>query len=211
MAMQDRSLRISTLTVGELETNCYLVKTDSGALVVDPGGSPAELVETLKGETDGLAAILLTHGHYDHILAVQEVREAYPEARIYIGAEEKQMMEDPSLNCNFFHGSYSVAPDVYVSEGDELELIGKRFRVLATPGHTAGSVCYYDEEDCVLFAGDTLFRSGIGRVDLPTGSYRDMVRSLTRLFDAFPEDTVVLPGHGEATTIGREKRIQGHS
>jgi glyoxylase-like metal-dependent hydrolase (beta-lactamase superfamily II) len=209
--MEDRSFKISTFTVGEIETNCYLVQNGGEALVVDPGGSPAELVEILKEETKSLQAILLTHGHYDHILAVNEIREAFPEARIYIGAGEKQMMEDPSLNCHFFGGIYSITPDVYVSEGDELELIGKRFRVLSTPGHTAGSVCYYDEEDGVIFAGDTLFRSGLGRVDLPTGNYRDMVRSLTRLFDTFPEDTAVLPGHGESTTIGREKRVQGHS
>lgn len=206
------NLFIRVLYVGEIDTDCYIVRNGQygkDAVIVDPGGDPEEIIRELEETESVPSVILLTHGHYDHILAVNEIKAAYPSVRVMMGEAERPMMEDPSLNCNFFGGTYTVTPDVYLKDGEELNLLERTFRVMFTPGHTAGSVCYYLPEEDMLFSGDTLFRSGCGRVDLPTGDERVMMKTLQRLLTTMPKNTDVLPGHGAATSILRERMVQG--
>lgn len=203
-------LNIRAFRVGALETNCYIADLNGEAFAVDPGDSGREIAKLLKEENLQLRAILLTHGHYDHILGVNDLSAAFPEAQIVIGQAERAMIEDPSLNCGFFNETAEISPDRFVDDGDELLLIGRKVQVFVTPGHTAGSVCYYLPEEEILFSGDTVFRGSYGRIDLPTGSPQKMGESLRRILTELPAETAVFPGHGPETTVGFEKMIEGY-
>lgn len=200
------AVEIKAVAVGSLATNCYLVMNrDTRELfLVDPGSSGKALAEEVRRLEAVPKAILLTHGHYDHTGGVRAFLEAYPGTALYACCREKRMLEEPDLNAAVGFPSYTVSPDHYVKEGDVIEAAGMSLRVLETPGHTAGSVCYYSEAEQVLFAGDTLFRGSCGRTDLGTGSDSAMRQSLTRLA-GLPDSTDVLPGHGPMTTIAHEK------
>lgn len=204
-------MKIYALEVGIICTNCYLILNEEShdMIIVDPGGSTDEIIDKIRELGGKPVAILLTHGHYDHILAVNGLRDAYPEIEVYIGEKDAAMLKDDKLNCYCYGKKIIVEPDHLVSEGTVLELAGLSCVVMHTPGHTAGSVCYYYEEQGVLFAGDTLFFRSYGRTDLPTGNDRDMVTSLTRLLTELPDDVTVLCGHNRSTTIGYEKKVKG--
>ncbi len=206
------SVRLHTMTVGPIATNCYILSTDEypeKAVVIDPGDEADAIEDWLKELHLEPCAILLTHGHYDHILAVNPLKQQWPECEILISEDERNMVEDPSLNCQFGFPDMSIHPDRYVSDGEHLTYAGMEFIVIKSPGHTAGSVCYYLEKEGILFSGDTLFRRGFGRTDLPTGNYEDLLRSLVMLLQTLPPETVVYPGHGLNTLIREEKRLHG--
>ena len=202
---------IECFTVGPIGTNCYLLLDEETkeAFLVDPGDEADYLISELNRREVRLRAVLLTHGHFDHVLAVSAVKEAYPGAEVLMGERERPMAENEDLNSGFPGQHCSYAVDRYLAGGEEISLAGVTLRVLETPGHTAGSVCYYAEELGVLFAGDTLFYHSYGRYDLPTGSVRDLRESLTTLLTTLPEEVQVLPGHGRTTTIKEERIIEG--
>ena len=202
---------IECFTVGHIGTNCYLLLDEETkeAFLVDPGDEAEYLISELNRREVRLRAVLLTHGHFDHVLAVSAVKEAYPGAEVLMGERERPMAENEDLNSGFPGQHCSYAVDRYLAGGEEISLAGVTLRVLETPGHTAGSVCYYAEELGVLFAGDTLFYHSYGRYDLPTGSVRDLRESLTTLLTTLPEEVQVLPGHGRTTTIKEERIIEG--
>ncbi len=202
---------IECFTVGPIGTNCYLLLDEETkeAFLVDPGDEAEYLISELNRREVRLRAVLLTHGHFDHVLAVSAVKEAYPGAEVLMGERERPMAENEDLNSGFPGQHCSYAVDRYLAGGEEISLAGVTLRVLETPGHTAGSVCYYAEELGVLFAGDTLFYHSYGRYDLPTGSVRDLRESLTTLLTTLPEEVQVLPGHGRTTTIKEERIIEG--
>ena len=205
--MDDR-YEIRSLRVGEIATNCYLMKEKaSGRLIVVDPGDEAERIAGKIREMEGRAeAILLTHSHHDHILGLAGLKEAFPDAEVIMAAEEEPMLD---LATPFFSG---VPRDVIgkidraVHDGDGLSLIGTAFTVLVTPGHTAGSACFYCAEQHLLFSGDTLFYGSCGRTDLPGGDSAAMMQSLARLAREIPDDTDVLPGHMNATQMGFEKQ-----
>ncbi|MCI9163032.1 MAG: MBL fold metallo-hydrolase [Lachnospiraceae bacterium] len=202
-------LRIQTYVLGGVSTNCYLMfhnKTRQ-AVVVDPADNGAYVLNKCRELEVTPTAILLTHGHFDHIMAVEDICRAFP-CQVYAGREENQLLQDPSMNLSGSMGTEQIGieADVLVRDGEVLSLIGFEWKVLETPGHTAGSVCYYLESEKVLISGDTLFADSLGRTDLPTGDSRAIVRSITEKLLALPEDTMVYPGHGEVTTIGHEQR-----
>lgn len=201
--------RIRTFVLGEVSTNCYLVFHDKTreAVVVDPADNAPYILNKCRELGVIPAAVLLTHGHFDHVLAVKDICRAFP-CKIYAGREEDRMLQDPSLNLTGTLGTdpTEIQADVLVKDGDILSLIGFQWKVLETPGHTAGSVCYYVEAEQVLISGDTLFANSLGRTDLPTGSMEAIVRSIREKLLPLPEDTMVYPGHGEPTTIGHERR-----
>lgn len=204
-------MKIYAIQVGEIYTNCYLILNEDTReiIIVDPGDDAERISEKIR-ELDGRpVAVFLTHGHYDHILAVNDLREAYPAIEVYIGEKDAAMLKEDSLNCTCYGTRIIVEPDHLVREGSVIDLAGFHCTVMHTPGHTAGSVCYYYEDQHVLFAGDTLFYRSYGRTDLPTGSNREMVTSLVRLLTELPEDVTVLCGHDRSTTIGYEKKVKG--
>ena len=204
-------MKIYAIQVGEIYTNCYLILNEDTReiIIVDPGDDAERISEKIRELEGRPVAVFLTHGHYDHILAVNDLREAYPAIEVYIGEKDAAMLKDDSLNCTCYGTRIIVEPDHLVREGTVIDLAGFHCTVMHTPGHTAGSVCYYYEDQHVLFAGDTLFYRSYGRTDLPTGNNREMVTSLVRLLTELPEDVTVLCGHDRSTTIGYEKKVKG--
>lgn len=201
--------RIQTFVLGEVSTNCYLIyhQGTREAVVVDPADNGAYILNKCREIEVKPTAILLTHGHFDHILAVKDICRAFP-CKVYAGREEDRLLQDSSLNLSGSMGSEQmcVEADVLVKDGDILSLVGFDWQVLETPGHTAGSVCYYIESEQVLISGDTLFANSLGRTDLPTGDMRAIIRSIKEKLLSLPERVMVYPGHGEVTTIEHEKR-----
>lgn len=201
--------RIKTCVLGAVSTNCYLIYHDKTkqAVIVDPADNGPYLLNKCRELGITPAAVLLTHGHFDHILAAEEIRRAF-QVKIYVGEEEEGLLKDPSLNLSlaFTGKQMGLKADCLVRDQDVLELIGFRWKVLATPGHTVGSVCYWVEEEGVLISGDTLFAESLGRTDFPTSSTSAIVRSITDTLFALPDDTMVYSGHGDPTTIGHEKQ-----
>ena len=203
-------MKIYVLPVGVIGTNCYLAVNDETheGFIVDPGGDDKLIVKRLAEYGINPAAILLTHGHFDHIMAVNELREAFPQIKVYASAQEQELLGDPTMNSSMglIRSPYTTSADVLVNDGDKLSIAGTDIEVIATPGHTRGGVCYYLPEHKHLFSGDTLFSESYGRTDLPTGNAHLLIESIHRLFELLPDETRVCPGHGEATSIGYEKR-----
>lgn len=203
------NIRIETWVLGAVSTNCYLVYNEDSkeAVVVDPAGNYPFISNKCSELGVTPSAVLLTHGHFDHMLAAPEIRRAF-QLKIYASETEDAMLADPGLNLSErFQGMpLGFHADEFVTDRQELTFLGVTWKVLETPGHTAGSVCYYIPEERLLLAGDTLFRESYGRTDFPTGSSSQIVHSiLDRLF-VLPDDTTVYPGHGELTSIGYEKQ-----
>lgn len=202
-------MRVKTCVLGAVSTNCYLVYNESTkkAVIVDPADNAQFILNKCNELGITPEAILLTHGHFDHIMAAEDVRRSF-HIKIYASETEDAMLSDSGLNLSggWAGKQTSFHADVLLKDGDELELIGFRWKVIETPGHTTGSVCYYVPEEEVVFSGDTLFCESYGRTDLPTGSSSQMVSSLLDKVFAMPDDTMAYPGHGDTTTIGYEKK-----
>lgn len=183
-------LQIQTLPLGYLQTNCYILEGDGGCLVIDPGDEP-EVVLSSFGDRK-LVAILLTHGHFDHVGAVKALAEKTGCA-VYLCNEDKALPVAMTGGTLFHTDTYT----------DVLHLCGLEISVLHTPGHTPGSVCLCCEN--AMFSGDTLFAGSIGRTDFPGSNPAKMLDSLNRL-KALEKNYTVYPGHGESTTLDEEKR-----
>ena len=188
-------MNLVTMPLGSYQTNCYLVwgENSDHCVVIDPGFEPETVL--LKAQQLGkkIEAILLTHGHFDHVGGVKEIAQATG-CRVYLCQEELAMPQQWTAGELYYTHTYC--------EGDIMELAGVSFRVLHTPGHTPGSVCLMAED--TIFSGDTLFQSSCGRTDLPGGSWSEITKSLKRLA-ALEADYTVYPGHGSATTLNEEK------
>ncbi len=201
------NLAIRMMVLGPVQTNCYfLINEDTKeVLIVDPADRAQKIIEWINSEGLKPVAILLTHGHFDHIMGVQGVKKEYG-IPIYASKDEVEVLANPQINVSTMMGAYlSMKADELFSDGDVLELAGMKLKVISTPGHTIGSVCFYMEEEKVLISGDTLFEASVGRSDFPTGSSRQLIESIkTRLF-VLPDDTDVFPGHGGTTNIAYEK------
>lgn len=201
------NLAIRMMVLGPVQTNCYfLINEDTKeVLIVDPADRAQKIIEWINSEALKPVAILLTHGHFDHIMGVAGVKKEY-NIPIYASRDEVEVLANPQINVSTMMGAYmSMKADELFSDGDVLELAGMKLKVISTPGHTIGSVCFYMEEEKVLISGDTLFEASVGRSDFPTGSSRQLIESIkTRLF-VLPDDTDVFPGHGGTTSIAYEK------
>ncbi|MCQ2437267.1 MAG: MBL fold metallo-hydrolase [Clostridia bacterium] len=199
---------ITKVRCGAYEENAYLVCPDgrSDAFIVDPGDDLNALLAALEQSGRTLSAILLTHGHFDHMLAAAPLAERTG-AEIFLADEDRDMILDRK-KCAY-HAEFCVLPMPEPFDtlpyGDTLDLCGVKLRIIRTPGHSKGSVCIYDPIGGILFAGDTLFMCGYGRTDLHGGSTNELVRSLRMLF-TLPGETKVCCGHGSDTTIGDEMR-----
>jgi len=197
-------LKVIRLVLGPLNTNCYIIYTkEKKAAVIDPAFS-AEVIESAI-EKCGLVLdkILLTHAHFDHIMAAEELHKAG--VKLCLHAQDVDMLQDPTLNCmaDFLGKSFKFTPpECLLEDGDVIELGGEVIRVMHTPGHTKGSVCYIT--DGIIFSGDTLFCGGVGRTDLYGGNYDTLMGSLKKLNELDGEYTVC-PGHGESTLLSKER------
>ncbi len=201
-------LKIGRMVLGICQTNCYFVYKEGSneVIFIDPADSGDYIYETLKDKGFQVTGILLTHGHFDHIWGSERLRELTG-AKIYTNIEEKAVCEDVKKNASEQVGrAYTVSPDVYLKDNEEISIAGINFRMIATPGHTEGGCCYYFEDDGMLISGDTLFQESIGRTDLPTGSMSTLIRSVKEKLFILPDHVKVYPGHGDATEIGTEKK-----
>jgi glyoxylase-like metal-dependent hydrolase (beta-lactamase superfamily II) len=200
-------LIIKTLCVGMLQTNCYIVgceDTKEGA-IIDPGGD----AKLILGEVERLGLkikyVINTHGHFDHTLANKEVVKATGAPLAIHSADAPMLTQGGGAFFFGIMGKASPPANTILEEGQVLTLGNIQLKVFHTPGHSPGSICLYNEKESVLFDGDVLFNMGIGRYDLPGGNYGVLMQSIRRLL-ALPDETAVYPGHGPATTIGRERR-----
>ena len=199
---------IEQKVLGMVSTNTWFLKNkETGALlIIDPADQPLLIQQKVTAMEGKPEAVLLTHGHFDHMMAADAVRFMYGIPVLAL-EEEKELLANPRYNLS---GSWSapcsLQADRWLKDGEILELAGFAIRVLPSPGHTQGSCCYYLDEEGVLFSGDTLFAGSVGRTDFPTSSTRQMMNSVHMLLEQLPGETKVLSGHGEETTIAYEKR-----
>ncbi len=196
-------MNIKTLYYGGNEANCYLVSTDSAALVIDPAEAFEEAAAFLRENGEKEKYILLTHFHFDHILGAKELSESFG-AKIVIGAMDEVGLYNDSFSLSRLVGltQEPFYADIKVEEGDVIDLGEEKLEVLYTPGHTAGSVCYKIGE--ALFTGDTLFEYSVGRTDFPSGDGRALMASLKKLSE-IEENLILYPGHGDKTALLKEK------
>jgi len=203
-------MKIDYLILGGYQTNCYVLRKDDSAkdcLIIDPGLEADELIEFLKEQKLNPVAVILTHGHLDHIAGVAALRSGFPEIKVYIHNLDAEMLTDPNINLSAMTGSAFVteAEDVSLKGRDVIDLAGVKLHVLHTPGHTPGGISLYSKDHRVAFVGDTLFADSIGRTDFPGGSSSQLLASVREKLFTLPETTQVYPGHGPATTIAAEK------
>lgn len=189
--------------------NCYLAINEetNESIIVDPGSAAHRIKAGVEKSGTKPVGILLTHGHFDHAGAADEISKEYG-VKIYAFEGERKTLEDPSYNLSgdmiFQPTSYHA--DIYLKDEQEVDLAGLHFKCLATPGHTPGGCCYYFEAQGVVFTGDTLFCCSVGRTDFPGGSMSQLVRSINEKLFVLPDDTICYPGHESVTTIGNEKQ-----
>lgn len=198
---------LETVPVGMLGVNCYIVGDKEHLLVIDPGANAKAIFEKMKSIGGVAETIFLTHCHFDHILATNELKELTG-AKIVVATAEKENLSDENINMTgrFHNRKIEIFPDAFVKEGDILSSGDYRFSVLETPGHTSGGVCLYEPGEKVLFSGDTLFFESIGRTDFLTGDFDALKRSVLEKLYVLPGETHVYPGHGEKTTIAHEMK-----
>ena len=189
-------MKVVCLPLGAYQTNCYLIwqENSSSVAVIDPGYTPEQVLEKVKGLGKTVEAILLTHGHFDHVGGVRKIAEETG-CKVYIHPQEGVLPADFTAGPLYFTHTYS--------EGDTVAVAGLSLQVLSTPGHTPGSVCLLAED--AIFAGDTLFAGSCGRVDFPGGSWAEMQKSLKRL-GAFTKNYKIFPGHGPDSDLQTEKQ-----
>ncbi len=201
-------IEIKSMTLGMVATNCYLLinKETKEALLVDPADNALRISTVIEENGCTLKAILLTHGHFDHIMALNDLKKKY-NVPVYAHEDEEDVLKQSSLNMSGMIGQiYTTQADIYVKDGEHLKLAGFDVIVLHTPGHTKGGACYYFPEEKELMSGDTLFHCSIGRTDFPTGSMSQLVRSVKEQLFVLPDDVQVYPGHDSVTSIGYEKQ-----
>ena len=201
-------MKVEIFVTGIISTNCYLVSNEETkeAVLVDPSNMPKKLIGHIAEEGLTIKAILLTHAHFDHIMGIDKTIELYGEMPVYVEESDLELLHTPQLNEStvYTHG-YSYPGGDAIHDGDVLHLIGYDFKVIHTPGHTQGGVCYYVEKNGVLFSGDTLFCGSVGRSDFATSSTSALIRSIREKLFLLPDETIVYPGHMGATTIENEK------
>jgi len=205
-------MKVERRIVGPIETNCYVVACEKTreAVVVDPGFGKSEaeaFIDEIKERGLKVKYIVNTHGHDDHTSGNKALKEA-TNAEVLIHEADAHMLTPFSLNRPKTRNNETESPvaDQLLKEGDVIEAGNIRLTVIHTPGHTKGSISLHSQNDNVAFTGDTLFAQSIGRTDFPGGSYPDIMRSLKTKLAKLPDQTVVYPGHGETTTIGKEKK-----
>ena len=206
-------MKINHYVVGQVQTNCYVVINEENkeCFIIDPGASAKQLADRIRKDELTPVAVLLTHGHFDHAGAAEELAKEF-DIKIYAQEAERDTLENPRKNVSWMVGaSESYGADVFLKDEEIIHAAGFEIKVLHTPGHTEGGCCYYIEEEAVIFTGDTLFAQSVGRTDFPGGSMSQIVRSIQEKLLTLNEagnletDIMVYPGHNEPTTIETER------
>ncbi len=203
-------MKIERMTLGAYETNCYIlrgIESSRDCLVIDPGLDADRLIDLLEEERLSPVAVVLTHGHIDHIAGVAALRNIFPDMKVCIHELDAGMLCEPHANLSTMSGmAFSTEPpDVCLQDKDVIEQAGVKLLVLHTPGHTPGGICLYCQADSIAFVGDTLFAGSVGRTDFPGGSTYQLLNSVKARLFTLPGETKVYPGHGPPTTIAHEK------
>ena len=203
-------MKIDRLILGAYETNCYVLRSGEAAkdcLLVDAGLGADKLIKFLQEHKLNPVAVVLTHGHIDHIAGVAALRAEFLDIKVHIHKLDAEMLTEPNINLSAMAGAAFITEpeDVSLKERDVIDLAGVKLLVLHTPGHTPGGISLYSKEDGVAFVGDTLFADSIGRTDFPGGSMSQLLTSVREKLFTLPEETKVYPGHGPETTIAAEK------
>ena len=208
------ALTVKQFVVGPVGTNCYFAinQATKEMFIVDPGAEAEKLIAQIDQLKVTPVAVLLTHGHFDHAGAAEEMAAHY-QIPVYAGENEKGTLESTTKNLS---GPMMGQPEVYhatdyLKDMEEQTIAGMKVRTLFTPGHTEGGVCYYLPNEMVVFSGDTLFCESVGRTDFPGGSMSAIVRSLREKLFLLPKETVVYPGHGDETSIGYEEKYNPYA
>ncbi len=200
-------MKIHTMKLNALRTNTYYIINEETkeTVVIDPAWDSKEITEYIDGNGLIPVAVLLTHGHFDHIHGVKRLQDRG--VKVIAPEKEKELLGDEEMNLSKrFKRPVTVIPDETVKDGDVLKLAGEDIKVIETPGHTSGSVCFEIEDKNVIFTGDTLFRGTVGRTDVPTGDWETEIRSVKEKLFTLPDDIICYPGHGEPTVIELEKQ-----
>lgn len=212
-------MEVQTVRLGPYRTNCHILHDRQNAWIIDPGFDGGLLAARIKAQGWEVRAVLLTHSHWDHVLGIPGLREVFPELPIYLHEADQRFLGKAGsaqlrqLAFSIDPSQRSIPADLWESLPEATHLLedgmnveGCELLVLHTPGHTPGSVCLYRETDALLFSGDTLFAGSIGRTDLPGSNPDSIVPAIQQRLLVLPEPTVVYPGHGPATTIGKQIR-----
>ncbi|MBP5202973.1 MBL fold metallo-hydrolase [bacterium] len=206
-------MEIRKMPVSPIGANCYIVSEADEAFIIDPGGDAEKIIREVGNRK--VRYILLTHSHFDHISGLNDIAKAFPDAKTAINIYEHDWLYSPQLNLSEDFGLtfvFTGKVDLKLENGMQLDFAGTKINLIHTPGHTPGSTCFYIEksdicENNLLFSGDTLFRSSIGRTDFPGGDGRKIIDSIKIKLLVLPDETVVYPGHDENTSIAMEKKF----
>ncbi len=204
-------MKLDVMILTELSENCYLLHDDNEGVIFDPGGDFNLIEEYLTEKNIKVKMILNTHGHFDHIGAVEELKK-FSGAKFYMHKDDAELLPEFAKSASNF-GIESFEPpvvDEYVVDGQVVAFNGVEIHVIHTPGHSKGSVCYYIPSESLLISGDTLFFESVGRSDFPYSNTRDLIRSVKDKLYTLPDETIVCPGHSCSTKIGYEKQFNPH-
>lgn len=198
-------MEIIKIPLGSFQTNCYIVHNNQSAAIIDPGFSSDTVIKILEDNNLQPEKIILTHGHGDHIGAVRGLKNKY-NISVIAHKNEKEILNNSKLNLSevMETGAIEIDADEYVVDGDIIEISDMEFKVLYTPGHTIGGMCLYIDK--YLFSGDSIFQYSIGRTDFPTGDYDTLINSIKTKIYTLPDETIILSGHGETTSVEFEKQ-----
>ena len=203
-------MKIDALALGAYETNCYVIRSSEAVkdcLIIDAGLGADKLIKFLQGHKLNPVAVVLTHGHIDHIEGVAALRAEFPDIKVYIHKLDAEMLTEPHANLSAMTGAaFSVEPaDFFMEEQSVIEQADIKLSVLHTPGHTPGGICLYSKDEGIIFTDDTLFADSIGRTDFPNGNTEQLLQSIREKLFTLPDETKVYPGHGPITTIAHER------
>jgi hydroxyacylglutathione hydrolase len=209
-------MKIETIPQGSYQTNSYVLSNEDGGdcVIIDTGLENNDLMSYLKESKLNPLALLLTHGHLDHIIGIPQLREQYPAIKVYIHKYDSDMLGDPCLNMSAHSGVYedfsTDTADELLEDGQEMDIAGMRFKMLHIPGHTKGGIAIYMPAEKVVFTGDCVFAGSVGRTDFPGYDEQEcleyLINGIKEKIISLDEDTRLLPGHGPATTIRCEKK-----